>query len=215
MHLLLTDVAVCPRCGPEFGLILLADRVDDRRVIEGRLGCANCREEYPVREGVLDLRYPPGEAVNGGAGGAAPDPERALRFAALLGVTGGGEWVLIFGGGVGLASEVAALVPDVRVISMGGPESGGAGTSSISRVVADAAVPLRPRSLSGVALAGRQDASAVAEVARLLRPGGRLVVEPAPPEAAAEARSAGLEILLEDGGTLVAGAGVARPQTRS
>ena len=215
MHLLLTDVAVCPRCGPEFGLILLADHVDDRRVIEGRLGCANCREEYPIREGVLDLRYPPGEAVSIPAGGATPDPERALRFAALLGVTGGGEWVLIVGGGAGLASELATLIPEVQVISVGGPGSGGAGESSISRVVADAVVPLRPRSLSGVALAGRQDVSAVAEVARLLRAGGRLVVESAPPEAAAEARSAGLEVLLEDGGTLVAGAGVARPQTRS
>ena len=211
MHLLLTDVAVCPRCGPEFGLILLADRVDERRVMEGRLGCANCREEYPIREGVLDVRYPPGEAVSNRAGGVAPDPERALRFAALMGVIGGGEWVLIVGGGAGLASEVAGLIPGVQVISVGGAESGNAGSSSISRVVADAVVPFRPGSLSGVALAEPGDASAVAEVARLLRPGGRLVVESAPPEAAAEARSAGLEVLLEDGGTLVAGAGVARP----
>ena len=46
MHILLTDVVTCPRCGPEFGLILLADRFEERRVMQGRLGCPNCREEY-------------------------------------------------------------------------------------------------------------------------------------------------------------------------
>lgn len=51
MHLLLTDILSCPRCGPEFGLILLADRIEARRVLAGILGCANCRSKYPIREG--------------------------------------------------------------------------------------------------------------------------------------------------------------------
>ena len=59
MHLLLTDRLTCPRCGPEFGLVLLADRLEDRRVLEGALGCPNCRDRYPVRDGFGDLRPPP------------------------------------------------------------------------------------------------------------------------------------------------------------
>lgn len=56
MHILLTDILACPRCGPEFGLVLLADRVEDRRVLEGRLGCPNCREQYPIAGGGVDAR---------------------------------------------------------------------------------------------------------------------------------------------------------------
>ena len=43
MHILLTDTLTCPRCGPDFGLILLAERIEGRRVMDGHLGCANCR----------------------------------------------------------------------------------------------------------------------------------------------------------------------------
>ena len=56
MHLLLTDRLTCPRCGPSFGLILLADRMNDRRVVDGVLGCPNCRDGFPVRDGFGDLR---------------------------------------------------------------------------------------------------------------------------------------------------------------
>lgn len=71
MHILLTDVLTCPSCGPEFGLILLAERVENRRVLEGTLGCANCRERYGIVEGFADLR--PSDAHLG----AAPDAEDA------------------------------------------------------------------------------------------------------------------------------------------
>ena len=46
----LTDHLVCPRCGPPFGLILLARDVRDRRVREGEFGCPNCRDRFPVKE---------------------------------------------------------------------------------------------------------------------------------------------------------------------
>src|SRR3954447_12829389 len=93
MHILLTDVLSCPRCGPAFGLVLLADRVEDRRVLEGRLGCPNCREQYPVVAGALDARLPAERAgaADDAAGDAAAtggvdDAEAAVRLAALLGL---------------------------------------------------------------------------------------------------------------------------------
>jgi uncharacterized protein YbaR (Trm112 family)/SAM-dependent methyltransferase len=70
VHLLLTDRVTCPRCGPRFGLILLAERVVDRRVLEGHLGCPNCREHYPVRKGYGDLRPP---ADRGNLGDEPPE----------------------------------------------------------------------------------------------------------------------------------------------
>ena len=54
MYILLTDALTCPRCGPEFGLLVLADRMEERRVIEGRLGCANCRSAFPIRDAAAD-----------------------------------------------------------------------------------------------------------------------------------------------------------------
>lgn len=67
MHILLTDILSCPRCGPEFGLILLADRIEARRVLAGTLGCANCRSKYAIRDGVADLRAAPSAGAEAGA----------------------------------------------------------------------------------------------------------------------------------------------------
>jgi len=71
MDLTLTDLLVCPHCGPPNGLILLADSVVGRRVLAGTLGCASCYRRYLVREGVADLRPEPGtRATPGGPAGA-------------------------------------------------------------------------------------------------------------------------------------------------
>lgn len=69
MNTALVDHLACPRCGPSFGLVLLAKDVRDpgaddprargRVVRRGELGCPNCREAYPVEEGCADLRPPP------------------------------------------------------------------------------------------------------------------------------------------------------------
>jgi uncharacterized protein YbaR (Trm112 family) len=69
MHIVLTDVLTCPRCGPEFGLILLAHHVEARRVSSGALGCSNCREKYPIVEGAVRF--------DGGAGGVGPSRDSA------------------------------------------------------------------------------------------------------------------------------------------
>lgn len=68
MHILLTDILTCPRCGPEFGLILLADELRDRRVHEGTLGCANCRGRWPVRRGFGRFALEDSEVVEGAEG---------------------------------------------------------------------------------------------------------------------------------------------------
>ncbi|HEV2146362.1 MAG TPA: Trm112 family protein, partial [Longimicrobiaceae bacterium] len=126
MHILLTDVLRCPRCGPEFGLVLLADGVEDRRVSGGRLGCANCREAYPIRGGETDLRVPGGERLPE-AEGARGGEEEAVRLAALLGLTEAWGSVLLVGAGADLADSLAALVPGVEVVrAVGRPEEGGA-----------------------------------------------------------------------------------------
>src|SRR5690349_20672112 len=109
MHILLTDVLCCPRCGPAFGLILLADRIEDRRVLQGRLGCANFREQYPISKGVVDLSA-------GAAGRSTPAEagiDAAVRIAALLGVERGPAYVLLAGTASVHAGALAGLLQDV------------------------------------------------------------------------------------------------------
>lgn len=202
MHILLTDQLTCPRCGADFGLILLADRMEDRRVIEGRLGCANCREEYPVRGGMADLRFPPGPPLPATGLPADSDSEAALRLAALLGLSGGRGMALIAGPGARLAKAVAALIDETEVVTVD-PNLAALGEQpGVSRFAARDELPFASRSMRGVALTGGD--GLLDEAVRVLASGGRIMVEQADSATAHRLREAGLEVLLEQDGVVVA-----------
>ncbi len=212
VHILLTDVLSCPRCGPEFGLILLADRIDDRRVADGRLGCANCRETYPVHEGVVDLRVgapdedsplsPLSQDWERGAGGVRAD----VKLAALMGLNAARGNVLIAGPGAELAPDVAALAPDVEVVALSAAPvpSGGEAAERVSRVLGGPGLPFANGRMRGAALTGGAGEEALRDGLRVLAPGARLVVDPAPPGTAEALRGLGAEVLLDQEGVVVA-----------
>lgn len=200
MHILLTDILTCPRCGPEFGLILLADRVEEREVLEGGLGCPNCREMYRIENGAVDLRLVEAEEV----AVASPDPEGAVRLAALLGLAGAGGTVLVEGPGAELAPGIAALVPGLQVVAFTARPVAGGAAPGVSRVAGGPAIPFRGGMLRGVALTGGAGEASLGEAIRVLAPGTRLVVDPAPEGAADELRGLGAEVLLEQDGVVVA-----------
>lgn len=204
MLILLTDLLACPRCGPEFGLVALADRMEERRVLEGTLGCSNCRQAYPVRGGVVELRLA-GSGAPAAREGAAPDPESAARLAAALGLAGFAGMALLAGPGARHAAALAALVPEVEVVAVDErPHTGG--EPRVSRLTAaPGALPLRSGALRAAALTGGAgDDRALHEGLRVLAPGGRLVVDPAPEGTAARLDAAGARILLDDAGAVVA-----------
>jgi uncharacterized protein YbaR (Trm112 family) len=201
VHILLTDVLTCPRCGPRFGLIVLADRLDDRRVVEGRLGCANCREEFSVRDGVADLRFPRGAPAP--VAGAAPrDAESALRLAALLGVRDRPGMVLLLGVDADTAEEVARLLPGAQVIVAG--EDGGTGARALSRVRLAGSLPFRDASLRGAVVGGEPAPELLDELSRALAPGAHLVVDPAASGTAQTLVDRGLGVVLDQEGVVVA-----------
>jgi uncharacterized protein YbaR (Trm112 family) len=208
MHILLTDILTCPRCGPEFGLILLADRIDERRVVEGRLGCANCREQYPVRGGTLDVRLPgfvpPAENDVSAAGGVDAQ-EAAVRLAALLGLADAQGTVLVAGPGAAVAGGMAALVPGVQVVALTAAPGDAAGAPGVSPMVgAVVPLPFRGGKLRGVALTGGGDEAALREGLRVLAPGARLVVEHAALGTAAALQALGAQVMLDQEGVVVA-----------
>lgn len=206
MHILLTDLLSCPRCGPEFGLIVLADQVADRRVASGSLGCANCREQYPITDAVADLRPAAafGGAVGEGSRGGGPDDaDRALRMAALLGLGEDAGTVLVVGAAPGLVREIGDLLPNGTVV--------GASRASVSGLAGDAEwlllgerYPFRSGSLRGVVLTGEAAREPLSEAARVLARDARLVLDPAPPQTDRRVAAAGLQLLLDQDGTAVA-----------
>ncbi|HEX9939752.1 MAG TPA: Trm112 family protein [Longimicrobium sp.] len=207
MHILLTDVLTCPRCGPEFGLILLADRLGDRRVLEGRLGCPNCREQYPVRGGVVDVRLPGGVAdvETPSAADPADAQEGAVRLAALLGLADAQGTVLVAGPGAALAGDVAALVPELEVVALAAGPGDLPARPGVTRMVgALAPLPFRAGKLRGVAFTGGAPGAALAEGVRVLQPGARLVVENAAPGTGEALAALGAQVILEQEGTVVA-----------
>ncbi|HSK17892.1 MAG TPA: Trm112 family protein [Longimicrobiales bacterium] len=198
MHILLTDILTCPRCGPGFGLILLADRAEERRVIEGVLGCSNCREKYPVREGVADFGAPPDTIL------AAEDGAAAERLAAILGVTHGPAFLLLAGPAAAHAGALAAMIPDVEVVTLGAAASVDDG-AGINRVyAAGPQLPIASGKVAGVALSGAAAEALLDEGARTVSPVGRLVLDPAPADAAERLLRHGMRIVAQQETTAVA-----------
>ena len=212
MYILLTDALTCPRCGPEFGLLVLADRMEERRVIQGRLGCANCRSAFPIRDAAADLRV--GGAETGES--AAPRPsdaldqdeddaaEAAVRLAALMGLAGASGLAMLAGPGARHAAAVSALVPELEVVAVTEAPQGER-APGVSRVAAGGgALPFRNGVLRAAALTGGADDARLREALRVLAPGARLVVDPAPPGTGDRVRALGVEVLLEQEGVVVA-----------
>lgn len=206
MHLLVTDRLACPRCGPEFGLILMARRIADRRVQDGTLGCSNCREQYPVEDGVADLRPPPRSPA------PAPPPlpegvpeDEVVKVAALLGLSEGPAQVLLAGRALPVAPALVALVPECEVVTVEGAALGWPAIPGVSRLrAAPGRLPFQSRSLRWIALGGADGETLLDEAVRVLAHGGRLAFLDGGPEVSRRLMGAGLGLLLDHPGAVVA-----------
>jgi uncharacterized protein YbaR (Trm112 family) len=207
MHLLLTDRLSCPRCGPEFGLILLADQMVERRVIAGSLGCPNCRDRYPVSSGFADLRPPPRPPLSeekNMAGGARLEAD-PLTVAALLGIPGGPGNVLLGPGVAHLATGLSELVEGIEWIVLSGSPVPLPPVGSMSPMSVRGRLPLYSRSIRGAVTVGGAGSVPLGEYARVVAPMGRLVILAPPDDAAAAVAEAGLELVLDTAEAVVGG----------
>lgn len=189
MHLEVSELLACPRCGPGQALVVSVDRIEARRVLEGRLACPGCHARYPIRGGTVafggDADRPAAEADGASRGEAVagpdprgPGPDDAVRVAALLELGEGGGAVLLGSGLEAAAARVAGLAAGVEVLSLAAAGEGAAvGESGVTRLlgVCEEALPLHGGRLRGAALLGGSPA-ALREAARAVRPGGRVAV---------------------------------------
>lgn len=201
MLLELSEVFVCPRCRPAQGTVVMVDRADGRRVLEGRLGCPACDLRVPIRDGVLrfDRAGPPGEDGEGEAATGSVDGDRpaaetpgdrrlpemlreaepgeaAVRLAALLGADAAEGYLLLGPGLAGLAAGVAARAPDAEVLALAG-EPGDGPEAGVARAVGidPAALPVVTGRMAGAALAAPR-AEELEESVRVLAEEARLAV---------------------------------------
>jgi uncharacterized protein YbaR (Trm112 family) len=205
VHLLLTDRLTCPRCGPTFGLILLARRVEDRRVLEGTLGCPNCRDGFEVHDGFGDLRAPPRGALPRGRAGdpRVADVAEVERIGALLGVSEGPGTLALVGGLAGLAPALAELVTGVEVAALDADMVRWPQAPRVSRLVARPGLPFFDGTLRGVAVDGALGPLWIREAARVVARLSRVVVTSTPDDARRVLEEARVKVLAEEAGTIV------------
>jgi hypothetical protein len=183
--------------------------MEERRVLDGRLGCPNCRDTYPVKDGFGDLRAPPrGDLPKGRAGTPGRlDEQETRRLAALIGVHEGPGTVAFLGATARFAAAYAELVPGVEAVGLDASMVHWPRLPRVNRMVSRPGIPFFGRTLRGVAVDGVLGLSWIGESARVVAPLGRVVVSEAP-EGTEEALSgAGLGILAAEGGTVVAARG--------
>ena len=194
MNLQLTDHLTCPACRDGGPLILLADRVEARRVYAGQLGCPGCSVRYPIVNGVPQFAEP-------AATPARPVAIDAVRAAALLGVTEGPGMLLFVGAFEEAARDVAGLLSDVEIVVAHGGASGGA-SEGVSLLRIGERLPLRDRSMRGALLADA-DADMIAEAVRVVGLAARVVMVGASPTGAAALRAESVQVLVQQDDTLV------------
>ena len=184
MHIELIDTLRCPNPHEDSWLVGAFDRVIDRDIVEGRLGCPMCGSTYEIRGGVVQF-----DEAEDSTGDGAPAPvgaDDALRLAAMLDLASpspGG--LVILEGAWARAGDMLETFIDARLLLMN-PPAGLVEHARMSGVRSRRTIPVAAGSARGIALhrATHGDALATAAV-RALRPGGRLVApvdRPLPPD---------------------------------
>jgi uncharacterized protein YbaR (Trm112 family) len=181
---------------------LLVKEVEDRRVKSGWLGCANCRRDFPVADGIADLRVEPD--ARRAARPAVKEDELAVKILALSGLAGERGHLLLGDGLEHLAAKIADLAPELEVIVVAKTPERLAARPGVSGVVYDVDIPIAEAKLPCVAIAPGGAGDLVAAAARRVGGGGRLLLFDATAEDVAEVQRSGFTVVAAKGTTAVA-----------
>ena len=172
MFIELVDALRCPAEHEESHLIASAIRMASRHILDGELGCPVCHARYPIVDG--EARFTSSQPNSRRADAAvATFHEDGLRCAALLGLDGPGGFAILDGDAARFADAVAAIVGDVPLMLLN-PPAGISAAPGVSVVRTGAVLPLAAETARAAATGGA-DERTLAELARVLRDGGRLV----------------------------------------
>lgn len=147
MFIELVDALRCPRPHEDSWLVARAERMEQRHVVEGTLGCPVCRAEYPVQGGVVDLSLGTtrvGQPLHQSGG------DDAMRLAAFLGLDDAHGFAVLLGAWGAHAARLRELVECPLLLL--DPPDGVMPGPGLSIVRTSGAVPLAAGAARGVAL---------------------------------------------------------------
>lgn len=174
MFIELVDALRCPVAHEESWLVVAADRLVARHILEGTLGCPVCSAAYPIHEGVVDFTRGGHRLVAPPAAGSAHDAE---RLAAFLGLDDALGFATLVGGWGAHALALRGLV-ECPLLLVDPPLDVDA-TPGLSIIRTAGPVPLAAASTRGIALdtpdLHGEHASAVTSAVRAVKTGGRVV----------------------------------------
>ena len=171
MFIELVDVLRCLNAHEETWLVLAAERMKGRDVIDGVLGCPICHAEYPISAGVAHFgRSAPAETHS-----VPPDENETLRLAALLDLTDARGYALLVGE-TGIHAPRLRDFSDVQLLLVDPPPGirMGDGISGLTTTPAPA-LPLAAGSARGVALDDKIQPERLQSALEVLTAGGRIV----------------------------------------
>lgn len=180
----LLDALRCPAPHAEGWLVAVVHAADGPRLQEAELACPACGAAFVVRGGVARFHEPsvPREPAPPPVAGAMP---HADRLAALLGVADGPHPVLLVGARTAEGAALAARVtPPQWWLNPPAPVPAPPADPALLAAVLHVGVrwPLASRVVAAVAVDGAHATpEALAEAARVLRAGGRLVAPASAP----------------------------------
>ena len=162
--------------------MLAMSRIEARHIQEGALGCPVCRAEYPIHQGIVDLRIdhgqhspPRAEAARMARG--LVDRVPADHLAAMLNLADAHGFVVLVGEW-GRHADVLLELDQVPPLLLVDPPDDVAMRPGLSGVRAGVMLPLAMGAARAVAV-DDVDASRLASAALATRAGGRMVA-PAP-----------------------------------
>jgi len=170
MFIELVDLLRCPEPHRDSWLVARMDRVVDRRIIHGALGCPVCGREYQIENGIVYFA-----AASAPAAGE-PQADVAMRIAAALGLTAANNVAVLQGGWGAHARLVHALGPAQLLLL--DPPADAASDDGISILRADA-VPLRAAAVDGAAVEASASDAVRRALIRVVKTGGRVISQSA------------------------------------
>jgi hypothetical protein len=173
MHIELVELLRCLQPHEDTWLVATVDRIEDREIVSGVLGCPICRAEYPIRNRVVYFR-PEVEHSHR----IDPDAAEAMRIAAALGLTEPQQIAVLHGRWGTHAPLVRAFSP-AQIIVLDPATSIEPG-DGVSVIVAGAA-PFARDSVNGIAIDAASPTDAGTSLVAALRRGGRMLAPSALP----------------------------------
>jgi len=174
----LVDALRCPRTHEESWLVLAASRIEARHIQEGALGCPVCRAEYPIREGIVDLRL---DRTNAAAARPVPaadatsltDRVPADHLAAMLGL-GDALGFAVLAGTWGRHADALLALGHVPPLLLVDPPPDVVMVPGLSGLRADAGLPLAVGAARAIAV-DDDGAIRLESAVQTARAGGRVV----------------------------------------